>query len=64
VGKGEGLAGKPDLGYIITDEQIEEKRLAQAPQGGEKSQRKAAGRSQGGKKIKGLPFCYRGDGKN
>jgi hypothetical protein len=29
---------KADLGYIITDEQIEEKRLAQAPEEGEKAE--------------------------
>jgi hypothetical protein len=37
----EGLVVKADLGYSINDEQIEEKRLAQAPQGGEKSYGKA-----------------------
>jgi hypothetical protein len=35
-----GLARKPDLGYINTDEQIEKSRLAQAPEKGEKTQGK------------------------
>jgi hypothetical protein len=39
------VAANSVLGYSISDEQIEEKRLAQAPQSGEKSQRKKTGRS-------------------
>jgi hypothetical protein len=43
VGKGEGVAVNPDLGYIIIDEQDEAERLAQAPEKGKKTGRKEKG---------------------
>jgi hypothetical protein len=51
LGKGAGLAGNGDLSYSIIDEQDEKKRLAQAPQSREKSQRKETGRSQDDQEI-------------
>jgi hypothetical protein len=46
-----GVAGNADLSYSISDEQIEKKRLAQAPQSSAKSQGKEAGRSQDGQEV-------------
>jgi hypothetical protein len=44
---GRGLAGKADLSYIINDEQIEKKRLAQAPESRQKGQGKETSPGQG-----------------
>ena len=41
MGKGEGVAGNADLSYSITDEQDEEKCLAQTPESEKSAQGKA-----------------------
>jgi hypothetical protein len=48
VGEGGGVAGNPDLGYIITDEQNEAERLAQAFEKGQETGRKEKGAGKGG----------------
>ncbi len=42
-----GVAGKADLGYIITDEQIKKSCLAQTPEDGEKGEGKRKGKAKG-----------------
>jgi hypothetical protein len=48
------VAGKADLGYIITDEQIKKSCLAQTPEDGEKGQGKKKSKAKGCE-IAGLP---------